>query len=76
MQNILLEHPTKNNAAYLSNPGNTFTNKLEPIHLSWATLSKGSGKIRSLEQESRENEGKNSELGSDVAQPGRKSDTD
>lgn len=76
MQNILLEHPTKNSATYLSNPGNTFTNKLDLLHLSWAALSKGSGKIRSLEQASRENEGKNSELGSDVAQPGRKSGID
>ncbi len=75
MQNILLEHPIKNNATYLSNLGNTFTNKLEPLHLSWIVLSKGSGKIRSLEQGSRESEGKNLELGSDVAQPGRKSET-
>jgi len=75
MKNILLEHPTKNNVVYLSNLGNTFTNKLEPLHLSWTALRKGSGKIRSLEQASEENEGKNSKLGSDVAQSGWKSDT-
>lgn len=58
MHNLLLEYLNKNNVAYLTNTGNTFTNKLEPLHLSWATLHKGSGKIISLEQESGENEGK------------------
>ena len=76
MQNLLLEYLNKNNAVYFTNNGNTFTNKLEPLYLSWASLSKGSGKIRSLEQASGENERKNLELGSDVAQPGRKSDID
>ena len=76
MQNLLLEYPNFNNVAYLTNSGNTPTNKLEPLHLSWAALSKGSGKIKSLEQACGENEGKNLELGSDMAQPGRKSDTD
>ena len=76
MHNLLLEYPNKNDATYLTNTGNTFTNKLEPLHLSWAALNKGSGKIISLEQASGENEGKNLELGSDVAQPGMKSDND
>ena len=76
MQNLLLEHPNKNNAAYFTNIENTLTNKLEPFHLSQAALSKGSGKNRSLLQASGKNEEKNLELGSDVAQSGRKSDTE